>query len=103
MATKYSDLELALNTLVSEFHKASENKPSMNSTQFQTLLSHQLPTLSQSLQGEEGVGALLKKMGVQSGEDVTFENFWNLINSQASGLFQATPKEVGSTCTCALM
>ncbi|XP_072317799.1 protein S100-A14-like [Eucyclogobius newberryi] len=103
MAAKYSDLELALNTLVSEFHKASENKPTMNTTQFQTLLSNQMPVLSKTLETDDGVGTLLQKMGVQKGQDVSFENFWSLVNSQASTLYEATPKETGATCTCSLM
>lgn len=43
---QYSDLELAINTLVTEFHKASDNGPSMNTTQFQTMMSKQLPVVS---------------------------------------------------------
>lgn len=40
---QYSDLELAINTLVTEFHKAADNGASMNTTQFQTMISKQLP------------------------------------------------------------
>uniref|UniRef100_A0A3B4ALU7 S100/CaBP-9k-type calcium binding subdomain domain-containing protein n=1 Tax=Periophthalmus magnuspinnatus TaxID=409849 RepID=A0A3B4ALU7_9GOBI len=103
MSPQYSELELALNTLVSEFHKASDNKATMNTTQFQTLLSNQMPALSKTLESDDGMGKLLQKMGVQSGQEVSFENFWSLINSQATTLFDATPKEKGVNCTCEVM
>lgn len=43
---QYSELELAINTLVTEFHKAADNGPSMNTTQFQTMVSKQLPVVA---------------------------------------------------------
>lgn len=43
---QYSELELAINTLVTEFHKAADNGPSMNTTQFQTMMSKQLPVVA---------------------------------------------------------
>uniref|UniRef100_A0A8C6UD44 S100/CaBP-9k-type calcium binding subdomain domain-containing protein n=1 Tax=Neogobius melanostomus TaxID=47308 RepID=A0A8C6UD44_9GOBI len=82
---QYSDLELALNSL------------------FQTLLGNQMPALSKTLQADDGaLGKLLEKMGVQNGQDVSFQNFWSLINSQATALFDASPKSKGMNCTCSL-
>ncbi|KAF0031978.1 hypothetical protein F2P81_016533 [Scophthalmus maximus] len=43
MSSQLSDLELAINTLVTEFHKAADDAPTMNTTQFQTMISKQLP------------------------------------------------------------
>ena len=46
LLSQYSDLELALNTLVTEFHKAADDGPTMNTTQFQTMISNQLPSFA---------------------------------------------------------
>lgn len=43
---QYSELELAINTLVTEFHKAADDGPTMNTTQFQTMMSKQLPVVA---------------------------------------------------------
>lgn len=44
--SQYSDLELAISSLVMEFHKAADNGTSMNTTQFQTMMSKQLPVVA---------------------------------------------------------
>lgn len=46
---QYSELELALNTLVTEFHKAADNGPTMNTTQFQSMISSQMPAIAKVL------------------------------------------------------
>uniref|UniRef100_A0A3B5AYF0 S100/CaBP-9k-type calcium binding subdomain domain-containing protein n=1 Tax=Stegastes partitus TaxID=144197 RepID=A0A3B5AYF0_9TELE len=102
MATKYSDLELALNTMVTEFHKAAGNGPTMNTTQFQTLISKQMPALAKTVENEEGLGQVLQQMDVHSGDNITFDNFWKLINKQAIDTFNATHKERSTKCTCLL-
>lgn len=43
---QYSELELAINALVTEFHKAADDGPTMNTTQFQTMMSKQLPVVA---------------------------------------------------------
>ncbi|XP_070691728.1 S100 calcium binding protein V1 [Pempheris klunzingeri] len=102
MATKYSDLELAINSLVTEFHSAADDKPTMNSTQFQTMISKQLPAFAKTVEGEEGLGQVLQQMGIQSGQNISFENFWTLINKQAVQLFDATHKDKSVKCSCLL-
>ncbi|KAL7393897.1 hypothetical protein ABVT39_017470 [Epinephelus coioides] len=102
MATKYSDLELAINTLVTEFHKAADDQPTMNTTQFQTMISKQLPGFGKTVETEEGLGQVLEQMGIQGGQSISFENFWNLINKQAIQLFNSTYKEKSANCGCLL-
>ncbi|XP_051255376.1 uncharacterized protein LOC127362985 [Dicentrarchus labrax] len=102
MATKYSDLELAINTLVTEFHKAADDGPTMNTTQFQTMISNQLPGFAKTVDNEDGLAQVLQQMDVQSGQNISFENFWTLINKQAIQLFGATHKEKNIKCNCLL-
>ncbi|XP_068179008.1 S100 calcium binding protein V1 [Antennarius striatus] len=102
MAIKYSDLELAINSLVTEFHKAADNQPTMNTSQFQSMVSNQLPAFAKSVENEEGLSQVLQQMGVQSGENISFENFWTLINKEAIQLFGTTHKEKNVKCGCLL-
>ncbi|XP_042345104.1 protein S100-A10-like [Plectropomus leopardus] len=102
MATKYTDLELAINSLVTEFHKAADDKPTMNTTQFQTMISKELPGFAKSVETEEGLGQVLEQMGIQKGQSISFENFWTLINKQAIQLFNSTYKEKSAKCGCLL-
>ncbi|KAM3613691.1 uncharacterized protein V6R79_003598 [Siganus canaliculatus] len=102
MATKYSDLELAINTLVTEFRKAADDKPSMSSTQFQTMVSSQLPAFSKTVENEEGLAQVLQQMGVENGQNIGFENFWSLINKQAVQLFSTMQQEKSIKCGCLL-
>uniref|UniRef100_A0A8C5D9A7 S100/CaBP-9k-type calcium binding subdomain domain-containing protein n=1 Tax=Gouania willdenowi TaxID=441366 RepID=A0A8C5D9A7_GOUWI len=103
MGTKYSDLELALNTLVTEFHKAADDGATMSSTQFQTMLSNQMPSLAKAVGGTEGgLGSVLQQMNVQEDQNISFSNFWKLINDQAVQLFKALYKEKSTKCSCSL-
>uniref|UniRef100_A0A672G3H0 S100/CaBP-9k-type calcium binding subdomain domain-containing protein n=1 Tax=Salarias fasciatus TaxID=181472 RepID=A0A672G3H0_SALFA len=102
MDTKYSDLELALNTLVTQFHQAAGDGPTMSTTQFQTMVSKQLPVVSKAMEEEDGLGKLLQQMEVQSDQDISFDHFWKLINDQAVQLFGATYREKSTKCSCLL-
>ncbi|XP_068586097.1 S100 calcium binding protein V1 [Cebidichthys violaceus] len=103
MATKYSDLEMAINTLVTEFHEAADDGPTMNATQFQNMISKQLPGFAEQVETEEGLSQVLDQMGVEAGQSISFENFWSLINKQAVQLFDSTHKEKNVSCGCYLM
>ncbi|KAM4735043.1 S100 calcium binding protein V1 [Anableps anableps] len=102
MAIKYSELELAINTMVTEFHKAADDAPTMSTTQFQTFVSKQMPLLAKTVESEEGLGQVLQQMGVESGQNICFENFWTLINQQALQTFNGAHKEKAIKCNCLL-
>uniref|UniRef100_A0A3Q4G2T9 S100/CaBP-9k-type calcium binding subdomain domain-containing protein n=1 Tax=Neolamprologus brichardi TaxID=32507 RepID=A0A3Q4G2T9_NEOBR len=55
-----------------------------------------------TVENEEGLGKVLEQMDVQSGQNISFENFWKLINNQALQLFGTMHKEKGTKCTCLL-
>ncbi|MED6264125.1 hypothetical protein CHARACLAT_011516 [Characodon lateralis] len=102
MAIKYSDLELAINTLVTEFHKAADDAPTMNTSQFQTFVSKQMPLIGKTVESEEGLGQVLQQMGIESGQNISFQDFWTLINTQAVQVFNNTHKEKDIKCNCLL-
>ncbi|KAF7226480.1 S100 calcium binding protein V1 [Nothobranchius furzeri] len=102
MATEYSELELAINMFVTEFHKAADNGATMNTTQFQTLVSKQMPAVAKTVENEEGLGQVLNQMQVESGQNISFGNFWNLINKQAVQVFSTMLKEKSVKCHCLL-
>ncbi|XP_071759849.1 S100 calcium binding protein V1 [Centroberyx gerrardi] len=102
MATKYSELELALNTLVTEFHGAAGDEPTLSPAQFQTMISTQLPSMAKTVDNEEGLNQVLQQMGVESGQRVSFENFWTLIQQLATQQFSLMHKEKSVKCSCLL-
>ncbi|CAL8249548.1 unnamed protein product [Boreogadus saida] len=92
MAVKYTDLELALNTLVNGFFSETKDGHStLDTAEFKTLVSNQLPTLAKTVGEDGGLQTVLRQMGVEEGQDITFENFWALVQKQASDQVTAAP------------
>ncbi|KAJ8335168.1 hypothetical protein SKAU_G00408070 [Synaphobranchus kaupii] len=67
MAQQQSSLEKAIGTLVSQFHSAAGDSPTLKADDFKSFLSAQLPNLAKTAGSEQGMGELMQIMGVKEG------------------------------------
>ena len=51
---------------------------------------------------EGGLQKLLTQIGVEEGQDVTFENFWTLVQKQATDQFAQGANEKVVRCSCTI-
>ncbi|KAG7499836.1 S100-A14 [Solea senegalensis] len=101
---QYSELENAIQTLVSQFYGSSkDNSPTLKVDEFKGMLSSQLPNLAKGFGSEQGLSKAMQLMGVGDGEGISFQNFWNLIQDLAKKQHCLTSPGRGTLCKCVVL
>ncbi|XP_042597065.1 protein S100-A2-like [Cyprinus carpio] len=105
MAEQYTALEVAINTLVKNFHSASStDADTLTAQEFQSMISKELPTMVTTAGDQEGLNKLLADLNVEEGKGVTFTDFWGLVDSLATTQFGLQSNEKQVKCVkCSLM
>uniref|UniRef100_A0A3B4X941 S100/CaBP-9k-type calcium binding subdomain domain-containing protein n=1 Tax=Seriola lalandi dorsalis TaxID=1841481 RepID=A0A3B4X941_SERLL len=57
----------------------------------------------QGIGTDQGLGEIMRKMGVGDGEGISFKHFWNLIQSVATSQHSLLSSNKGSSCNCILL
>uniref|UniRef100_A0A3P9KLK1 S100/CaBP-9k-type calcium binding subdomain domain-containing protein n=1 Tax=Oryzias latipes TaxID=8090 RepID=A0A3P9KLK1_ORYLA len=102
MESKLSDLENAIDSVVTKFHSAADGGSTLNPSQFKSMISKEMPLLAKTMENEDGMAKVLQQMEVQKGQNISFDAFWKLFNNQAIELFKTMHKEKGAKCNCLL-
>uniref|UniRef100_A0A8C4RMC4 S100/CaBP-9k-type calcium binding subdomain domain-containing protein n=1 Tax=Erpetoichthys calabaricus TaxID=27687 RepID=A0A8C4RMC4_ERPCA len=95
-----TELENAIVMLVTEFHDAAKtNTATMQSNEFKSLVSKQLSTLVKESDDQKIVAELMTKMKVKDQENITFGEFWVLVQLLATQVYSEKTED----CKCKLL
>lgn len=67
------------------------------------VISNCFAFLTKQVGTDQGMGEILRKMGVADGEGISFKHFWTLIQSVATSQYSQLSSQMGSSCKCILM
>ncbi|KAK6466993.1 protein S100-A11-like [Huso huso] len=98
-----TEVESAIDTLVTEFHKAANNRATVSSAGLTNLVSSQLPNRVKNSEDPAVMDALMKQLNIKDSEGITFQEFWGLIRQLATTEHEQSYKQKKPVeCTCRL-
>ncbi|XP_041095039.1 S100 calcium binding protein V2 [Polyodon spathula] len=101
---KCTEVESAIDTLVTEFHKAANDGATMSSAGLANLVSSQLSNRVKNSGDPAGMAALMKQLNIKDSEGITFQEFWGLIKQLATAEHEQSYKQKKLVeCRCRLV